>query len=692
MPKHLHIGLAFIIIFVFALKLPLAEAETFITDSNLEKAIKNQLGISETKGLTIENVSAMGSLAAQGNHISNLKGLEYASKLTELNISDNEVADLSYLKNISTLEILIADGNKIESVAALINLDKLNWANLGDNGIADLTAFKNLSTLKTLSLYNNKISDINALQGLSDLKYLDLEGNKINDLSALSNLKELKTLLVSGNELTSLDPLGELENISYLYASNNQIADLAPLANLSLENGEVNLSSNKVTDLEPLRHMEVRNSLQFDVSNNQVSSLEPLRGLSGLTELRASSNQINTVEHLSNLQNLTSLDLSNNHIKSLAGLSLRSNILYTLDFTGNEIADIRALTPITVGNLDLSDNKISDISALKNLTSGYVNLKGNPLSSESIKLVDILRQKGIEVEFEGSTERFGGANRYDTAAEIVRRGWETAETVFIAPGSDFPDALAGAPLAYRMDAPILLTTKDILPRPIMQVISELTPRKAVILGGVGVISREVETQLKTLGISEVERLGGKNRYGTAKLIFEKLKALNGSPKTAVIAYGRDFPDALSVASAAAQNGYPILLTEKAVIPTETMSSLSSIQETIVVGGEGVISKSVFSKLPNAKRISGPNRFETALKISQQLGQSNSLFYIANGRGFADALAGSVVAAKEQAQLLLVEKNKIDPEVSQLLKEHQSSDLVILGGEGVVAKSVAEQLQ
>ncbi len=692
MPKHLHIGLAFIIIFVFALKLPLAEAETFITDSNLEKAIKNQLGISETKGLTIENISAIGSLAAQGNHISNLKGLEYASKLTELNISDNEVTDLSYLKDIGSLETLIADGNEIESIAALTNLNRLKWVNLGDNRLADLTAFSNLSALETLSLYNNEISNINSLQGLTNLKYLDLEGNKINDLSALSNLKELKTLLISGNELTSLVSISGLGKLSYIYASNNQIADLSPLANLSLESGEVILSSNKITDLNPLRHMEVSNSLQLDISNNQVISLEPLKGLSGLTELNASSNQISTVEHLSNLQNLTSLDLSNNQLKNLAGLSLRSNTLYTLVFTGNELADIRALTPITAGSLDLSDNKISDISALKNLTSGYVNLKGNPLSRESREIVDQMRQNGVEVEFEGSTERFGGANRYDTAAEIVRRGWETAEAVFIAPGSDFPDALAGAPLAYRMDAPILLTTKDTLPRPIMQVISELTPQKAVILGGVGVISHEVEIQLKTLGISEVERLGGKNRYGTAKLIFEKLKALNGSPKTAVIAYGRDFPDALSVASAAAQNGYPILLTEKAVIPTETLSSLSSIQETIVVGGEGVISKSVYSKLPNAKRISGSNRFATALKISQQLGQSNKIFYIANGRGFADALAGSVVAAKEQAQLLLVEKNKIDPEVSQLLKEHQSSNLVILGGEGVVAKSVAEQLQ
>ncbi|MBT2686007.1 cell wall-binding repeat-containing protein [Bacillus sp. ISL-37] len=692
MQKYLYIVLAFTLIFTFALKLPLAEAETFITDSNLEKAIKNQLGISETKGLTIENVSAMGSLAAQGNHISNLKGLEYASRLTELNISDNEVTDLSYLKNISSLETVIADGNELESVAALTNLNKLKWVTLGDNRIADLTAFRNLSSLETLSLYNNKISNINSLQGLTTLKYLDLEGNKINDLSALSNLNELTTLLVSGNELTSLDSLDGLEKLSYIYASNNQIADLSPLSSLSLEKGEVNLSSNKITDLGPLRHMEVSNSLQLDVSNNQVISLEPLKGLTGLTGLNASNNQINTVEHLSNLQNLTSLDLSNNQLKNLSGLNLKSNTLYTLDFTGNELADIRALTPISAGSLDLSDNKISDIRALKNLTSGYVNLKGNPLSRESMKIVDILRQKGVEVEFEGSTERFGGANRYDTAAEIVRRGWETAETVFIAPGSDFPDALAGAPLAYRMDAPILLTTKETLPRPIMQVISELTPRKAVILGGVGVISREVENQLKALGISEVERLGGKNRYGTAKLIFEKLKALNGSPKTAVIAYGRDFPDALSVASVAAQNGYPILLTEKAVIPTETLSSLSSIQETIVVGGEGVISKSVFSKLPNAKRISGPNRFATALKISQQLGQPNKIFYIANGRGFADALAGSVVAAKEQAQLLLVEKTKIDPEVSQLLKDQPSSDLVILGGEGVVAKSVAEQLQ
>lgn len=59
-------------------------------------------------------------------------------------------------------------------------------------------------------------------------------------------------------------------------------------------------------------------------------------------------------------------------------------------------------------------------------------------------------------------KRLAGLDRYETAVQVSKQGWDTAETVIIVRGDDFADALAAAPLAYKYNAPILLTQTDSL--------------------------------------------------------------------------------------------------------------------------------------------------------------------------------------------------------------------------------------
>lgn len=115
-------------------------------------------------------------------------------------------------------------------------------------------------------------------------------------------------------------------------------------------------------------------------------------------------------------------------------------------------------------------------------------------------------------------------------------------------------------------------------------------------------------------------------------------------------------------------------------------------KTIVIGGEGAVSKEVASDLPGVERIGGLDRFETASNIVRKLNMSTEKVYIANGRGFADALTGSVLTAKQSAPLLLVEKDKVPAHTTNLLNVKGNDDLVILGGEGAVSASVAKKLE
>ncbi|MGM0843730.1 MAG: Ig-like domain-containing protein [Bacillota bacterium] len=286
-------------------------------------------------------------------------------------------------------------------------------------------------------------------------------------------------------------------------------------------------------------------------------------------------------------------------------------------------------------------------------------------------------------------ERIAGANRMETAVEIAKRGWQSADTVVIATGDDFPDALAGSPLAYKLDAPILLTNRKGLSDSTKQEITNLGAKRAIILGGTSAVPYLVEEQLKSIGMTKIERLAGFNRFETAGMIADKL---GGYPSTAILADGYNYPDALSVASYAAQNGFPILLTKTSVLPSETKSQLAGKTKTIVVGGEAAVSKNVLDSVPGPERIGGANRFETAANITTKLQLSTHKAFIATGRNFADALTGSVLAAKEKAPVLLVEQNSIPDPINNLIVTKNIPAVDILGGSTAVSEFVEKEFK
>ncbi|MGM7702942.1 cell wall-binding repeat-containing protein [Pseudalkalibacillus sp. Hm43] len=292
-----------------------------------------------------------------------------------------------------------------------------------------------------------------------------------------------------------------------------------------------------------------------------------------------------------------------------------------------------------------------------------------------------------------SVDRIHGSDRFSTAVQISKTGWpKGANTVLIAEGYGFADALAGAPLAYRMNAPILLTGKDQLSGTTAKEIARLNPSKIIILGGNSAVSGNVEKALKTVGGKSrtVERIGGTSRYDTAAKIASKM----GNPSKAVIVYGWNFPDSLSISSYAARNGYPILLTNTNGLPGETKSALKGINDTIVVGGPSVISNNVISQLngKSPERISGSSRYHTGSKVFDKFYGSSTKAFVTTGKNFADALTGSVLAAKQNAPILLVEQNEIPYEIRKDVRTSRLSKFSVLGGTSAVSHHVINELK
>jgi putative cell wall-binding protein len=282
--------------------------------------------------------------------------------------------------------------------------------------------------------------------------------------------------------------------------------------------------------------------------------------------------------------------------------------------------------------------------------------------------------------------RIAGADRFEVAVNISKLNWPNgANTVIISNYLAFADALSASPFAYMNDAPILLSHSDKLTSMTKQEIIRLKPKNVVLIGGTGSLANQIISDLKTLGISNITRIDGKDRYEVSANIASKLP----SSTTVVVSNGMAFADALSIAPYAASNGFPILLTAKDMIPNAIMNFAldGNINQTIVIGGEGSVSNQVKEKLKNPLRIGGADRYEVSANIANAYFSNTDKGYLATGMSFADALAGSVVAAKQNAPVLLTKTDKIPDNIQSFLIRKQIKQITILGGTGSVKNGI-----
>lgn len=281
--------------------------------------------------------------------------------------------------------------------------------------------------------------------------------------------------------------------------------------------------------------------------------------------------------------------------------------------------------------------------------------------------------------------RLSGENRYETAIAVSKQGWEAADTVVIARGDQYADALTAAPLADQMDAPILLTRSGALVPGVAEEIARLGATKAIVLGGTKAVSADVVAELEGLEL-EVDRIGGETRYDTAVAIAAEVET-DGTE--AVVVSGLNFPDALSAGSYAAVNDKPILLTRPDRIPAVIAEELDYYDTTMIIGGTQAVSNDVAADLPNATRVSGADRYLTSAAVAEQLFEGAVEGLAANGQNFPDALTGNVLAAAYEAPMLLVKQDSVNPRVET--RANYYGTVFTSGGTKVVSPEVIKAL-
>ena len=290
-----------------------------------------------------------------------------------------------------------------------------------------------------------------------------------------------------------------------------------------------------------------------------------------------------------------------------------------------------------------------------------------------------------------------GNTRYDTSVEISKAGWSgTVDTIVIGRGDVHVDAITGAVLAKKYDAPLLLTTSAAIPDVVFNRIKELNPKQIYLLGGEAAISNNVKKTLENQGY-QVDRVYGSTRYDTSVEIAKKAEAYS----EVFITNGTDTsPDALSIASYAASKQIPIILANTNWLSDSTIQLLKDkqISKVTLIGGTAALSANIENQLKalgitNIERISGETRYDTSIAIANKYSFDKSKVYFAQGRVFIDALPGAVLASYQNAPVILTDKDSL-PQVSKQWIQSLGfrPNIVYLGGDAAISPIAREQIK
>jgi len=296
---------------------------------------------------------------------------------------------------------------------------------------------------------------------------------------------------------------------------------------------------------------------------------------------------------------------------------------------------------------------------------------------------------GIGADCDG-VERLWGPNRYGTSAAVAEMAFSHASTVFIALGTNFPDALVAAAAGGHEQGPVLLTDGHSLSPETTAELVRLAPTTAYVVGGTAVISPVVEQQVRAL-VPNVHRLAGANRYETSAAVSS---AVFPTATSAFIAYGGNFPDALVGAAAAGFIDAPVLLTGKDHLPQATIDELVRLRpdKIYVIGGTAVISAAAAGELApygTVVRLAGSDRYATAAAVAQEFFECQARVFLAYGGDFPDALVAAAAGAYRSAPVLLVTHDTIPAATRGQMNRLSPERIWLVGGTAVIGESVAD---
>ncbi len=283
--------------------------------------------------------------------------------------------------------------------------------------------------------------------------------------------------------------------------------------------------------------------------------------------------------------------------------------------------------------------------------------------------------------------RLAGTNRDLTSVAVSQDSLPTngsAGAVVLATDANYPDALAGTPLAVALGAPVLLTTPTTLDPAVATEIKRVLPQGGTvyILGGSAAVAPAAASQVQALGYAVV-REAGPNRFGTALAIASAL----GDPSTVFVADGAQFADALVAGPAAAQVHGAILLSNGDSLPPDTAAYLGAHPGVAYAVGAGAQAAD-----PQAHAVGGPDNYATSVAVAQAFFGSTRSAGFASEATYPDELSGDARIAAEGAPMLLAPPTGALPSsIASYLSSSAITSGYLYGGTSAVSSGVQAEI-
>ncbi|WP_419946532.1 cell wall-binding repeat-containing protein [Candidatus Poriferisodalis sp.] len=211
-------------------------------------------------------------------------------------------------------------------------------------------------------------------------------------------------------------------------------------------------------------------------------------------------------------------------------------------------------------------------------------------------------------DIDSDVERITAANKYEASVAVAeamgtpaRLGSGYGQTVILASGEVFADALSAGPLGADKGIPILLTTPDEL-HPTVKDYIAANADHVIIMGGPAAISGSAESAVARIKRANepstdmaVSRVGGRDRFETATLFADFIEGASAEDgcfdgTVAGLATGGVPADAFSAAPLLARLCAPLVLTGTDRLSEATAIWLRHTEKLYVFGGTAAVSE------------------------------------------------------------------------------------------------------
>lgn len=304
---------------------------------------------------------------------------------------------------------------------------------------------------------------------------------------------------------------------------------------------------------------------------------------------------------------------------------------------------------------------------------------------------DIVRYMNEMATFPiSSVSRIAGRTRYETSAVLNTHVPTNGHEIVIASGLSFADSLTAATLAKARGCKLYLLPPDHLTEEMIALLKTRQIQKAIVVGGTNTMPAKMIKDLED-GALTVERLAGRDRYETARLIAAAVP----NRGKAIVASGTSFADTLSISPAAVREGYRIYLTAPNEMDAATRQALRESGEVLILGGTGSVSEKIEKQLiqqgNRVERLQGRDRYDTSLKIAERFYDNPIVQMFTSGRDFADALSAVGFADYKDGNIILTD-GTIRPELENYLRRVKPSYTYIVGGKNSVSDAFLQNLK